>query len=161
MRLKIALDASFVIGLIDDEDRWHNRARGLQAAIVARNSQCYIFDSVLAEVISTLARRIRDKRRETELPALLAQIRAQFPARSITWLYPDLPALYDDVLDLVQQSAGKLNFNDALIALSCRHRGIAYLASFDADFDLVVWLKRLGRVTDIPAKSEAIKPRNT
>ncbi len=151
MRLKIGLDASFVVGLIDEKDVWHTQASALQAAISASNGQCYIFDSVLAEVISTLARRIHEKRRKTDLPVLLAQIRAQFPARSITWLYPDLPTLYDAVLDLVEQSAGELNFNDALIALSCRNRSIPCLASFDVDFDQVVWLKRLAQVTDIPA----------
>jgi predicted nucleic acid-binding protein len=32
---------------------------------------------------------------------------------------------------------------DALIALACRDRNIPYLASFDADFDQIAWLKRV------------------
>ena len=31
----------------------------------------------------------------------------------------------------------ELNFNDALIVLSCQHRGISLIASFDRDFDHV------------------------
>ena len=150
MRLKIGLDTSFVVGLIDDKDVWHVQALALQTAMAAGNSQAYIFDGVLAEVISTLARRTHEKRRTADLPTLLAQIRARFPTRSITWLYPDLPRLYDQVLALVEQSSGELNFNDALLALSCRNRGIPYLASFDADFDTVAWLKRLATPADFP-----------
>lgn len=148
MRLKIGLDTSFVVGLIDEKDLWHAQAVALQTAIAASNGQCYIFDSVLAEVISTLARRTHEKRRTADLSTLLAQIRARFPAKSITWLYPDLPLLYDQVLDLVEQSSGELNFNDALLALSCRNRGIPCLASFDSDFDKVAWLKRLASPAD-------------
>jgi predicted nucleic acid-binding protein len=36
-----------------------------------------------------------------------------------------------------------LNFHDALIALACRERDIPAIASFDADFDQVPWLRRL------------------
>jgi len=58
--------------------------------------------------------------------------------------------LYDQVLALVEQSSGELNFNDALLALSCRNRGIPWVASFDADFDTVAWLKRLATPADFP-----------
>ena len=46
MRLKIGLDTSFVVGLIDEKDVWHVQALALQTAMAAGNSQCYIFDSV-------------------------------------------------------------------------------------------------------------------
>ncbi len=150
MRLKVGLDTSFVVGLIDEKDFWHTQALALEAAIEANDAQCYIFDSVLAEVISTLARRIHEKRRMADLPALLTKIRVQFPARSITWLYPDVPLLYDQVVGLVEQSGGELNFNDALIALSCRNRRIPCVASFDADFDSVGWIRRLAQEIDFP-----------
>ncbi len=150
MRLKVGLDTSFVVGLIDEKDLWHAQALAVEAAIAANDAHCYVFDSVLAEVISTLARRIHEKRRNADLPTLLAKIRAQFPARSITWLYPDVPLLYDQVLELVEQSGGQLNFNDALIALSCRNRRIPCVASFDADFDSVGWIRRLAQEIDFP-----------
>lgn len=82
--------------------------------------------------------------------ALMTALKAKFPTKSIVWLSPDLPSLYDDIITLVQQSSGELNFNDALIALSCRNRNIPFLASFDADFDQVDWLKRLSVPADLP-----------
>jgi predicted nucleic acid-binding protein len=48
-------------------------------------------------------------------------------------------------MEIVIDSSGTLNFNDALIALACRERGIPAIASFDADFDQVPWLRRLAR----------------
>jgi len=46
-------------------------------------------------------------------------------------------------------TCGALNFHDALIALTCRERKIADIASFDADFDQVTWLRRLVRPEDV------------
>jgi predicted nucleic acid-binding protein len=45
---------------------------------------------------------------------------------------------------------GNLNFNDALIALSCHHRDIPFIASFDRDFDNVPWLQRIAKPEDLP-----------
>ena len=151
MPMKIGLDTSFVIGLLDEHDLWHAPALALQAAFQTDDCRLFVFDCVLSEVISTLARRTHEKRRAAELPELIKQLKAQFPAKSITWLYPDLPQLYDEVLALVEQSGGELNFNDALIALSCKNRGILLLASFDADFDKVSWLRRIAQPPDLTA----------
>jgi predicted nucleic acid-binding protein len=43
----------------------------------------------------------------------------------------------------MRSSGGELNFHDALIALACRDRDIPAIASFDADFYQVPWLRRL------------------
>ena len=151
MPMKIGLDSSFVIGLLDGHDLWHAPALALQAAFQTDDCRLFVFDCVLSEVISTLARRTHEKRRPADLPELIKQLKAQFPAKSITWLYPDLPQLYDEVLALVEQSGGELNFNDALIALSCKNRSIPFLASFDADFDKVSWLRRIAQPPDLTA----------
>lgn len=49
----------------------------------------------------------------------------------------------------MRSGGGELNFNDALIALACRERGIPAIAGFDADFDRVPWLRRLARPEDL------------
>ena len=49
----------------------------------------------------------------------------------------------------MRSSSGALNFNDAIIALACRERGIPAIASFDADFDPIPWLRRLARPEDV------------
>jgi predicted nucleic acid-binding protein len=52
-------------------------------------------------------------------------------------------------LALIEQTKGELNFNDALIVIACRERRIPRLASFDADFDKVAWLKRVASAGDL------------
>lgn len=68
-----------------------------------------------------------------------------------TWIFPDVPHLYPEGLDLIRSSSGALNFVDALIAPACRERDIPAIASFDADFDQVGWLRRLARPEDVTA----------
>ncbi|MCC7362307.1 MAG: type II toxin-antitoxin system VapC family toxin [Anaerolineales bacterium] len=143
MTNKIALDTSFVLGLLDRQDLWHERAEQLKTQLAAYGWQPVVFDCVISEAISTIAHRTHERRRGAETGELLSRLRNEFPAHSIVWVYPDLPRLYESVVDLVEGSSGALNFNDALIALSCRNRKIIYLASFDSDFDQVAWLKRI------------------
>jgi predicted nucleic acid-binding protein len=149
MSIKVGLDTSFVLGLIDDQDLWHPQAQVLQAVLDANEFHTYIFDCVLAEVISALARRTHEKRRTAAFSELTTRIRTRFPTKAITWLYPDLPANYDAVLSIVEQSTGELNFNDALIVISCRKRGIPFVASFDSDFDHVQGLTRVVKPEDL------------
>lgn len=150
MPIRVALDTSFVLGLIDEQDVWHAQALNLQVKLDTSDFQIYIFDCVLAEVISLLARRTHEKRRTALFPDLAGRLRARFPTKVITWLYPDLPAMYDDVLAMVVLHGGELNFNDALIAVSCQKRNLTWLASFDSDFDRVPWLKRVAQPIDLP-----------
>ena len=144
------LDTNIVVGLLDTQDVWSERALELRAALKAHDCEPVIFDCVLAEVVSILARRTHEKRRVRQLAPLLDQLQAQFPSRSIVWLNPDLPKLYDEIVALVKQPDGELNFNDALIALSCRLRGFKFIASFDSDFDRVDWIKRIAQSIDLP-----------
>ncbi len=96
-----------------------------------------------------MARRTHEKRRTAAFSQLSARLKDRFPTKVVTWLYPDLPAQYDAVLSIVEQSNGELNFNDALIVLSCRIRGIQRLASFDADFDQIEGLHRIAHPDDV------------
>ena len=67
----------------------------------------------------------------------------------ISWTGNKTRRLYMDVIDLVCQSSGQLNFNDALIALICRDRKIEAITSFDQDFDQIAWLKRIAKPEDL------------
>jgi predicted nucleic acid-binding protein len=91
---------------------------------------------------------------------LLDRLNDQVTGDAITWVLPDIPRLYPEVLTLIRSSSGALNFNDALIALACRERGIAAIASFDADFDGVPWLQRLAHPEDAAPSPETGKPKD-
>jgi len=138
-----------LVGLINPHDLWRNRALDLRDALLTTGNELVYFDCVAAEAISAAARRLREKGRVADVEALLDRLSAQVPVETITWILPDVPRLYLAVLDLVRSSSGELNFNDALIALACRERSILAIASFDADFDQVAWLRRLARPEDV------------
>ena len=76
-------------------------------------------------------------------------IDTSYPTKDILWVLPDVPILYTEIIELVRSSRGELNFNDALIALSCRHRSIPLIASFDRDFDQLSWLQRVAQPDDL------------
>ncbi|RMF30175.1 MAG: PIN domain-containing protein, partial [Chloroflexi bacterium] len=57
--------------------------------------------------------------------------------------------LYREIVDLVRDTLGSLNFHDALIALECRNLGIPWIATFDNDFDHISWLERLSSPADV------------
>lgn len=143
------IDTSVLIGLLDPKDVWHDPAMALKRALQAHQADVAVFDCVLAEAISTMARRIHEQRRVADLDHLLNRILADYLPEDILWVLPDAPALYSDIVELVRSSDGELNFNDALIALSCQHRGIPFIASFDQDCDNVAWLQRLAKPDDL------------
>jgi len=140
----VAIDTSVLIGLIDARDVWHSAALQLQAALRAAQLAPVHFECTVAEALSTLARRLREQRRVQELPGLFDRIEATLPPEQLTWVFPDVPRLYQQILALMRTSEGELNFNDGLIAFACRERQIRLLASFDRDFDRLPWLTPYG-----------------
>lgn len=74
---------------------------------------------------------------------LVERVHGIIPEPMIVWTSGDVQRLYPKIVDLMQQTSGRLNFHDALIALKCRELQIASLLSFDADFDALNWIDRL------------------
>jgi len=143
MTPKVGIDTSIVIGLLDERDVWHARSVALLEALEAANMMTTYFDCVMAEAISTLSRRLHEKRRDADLNMLVDRLLAQFPAEDLFWITPEIPKVYTSVIELIRHYSGELNFNDALLAIACRDYDIPLLASFDPDFDKVPWLKRI------------------
>jgi predicted nucleic acid-binding protein len=147
--IRIGIDTSVLIGLLDPKDVWHEPATALKQALKAHGADVAVFDCVLAEAISTMARRIHEQRRTADLDRLVTRLLTDYPTEDILWVLPDVPVLYTEIVELVRSSHGELNFNDALIALSCHHRGIPLIASFDRDFDQLSWLRRVAQPDDL------------
>ena len=145
----IAIDSSLLTALLVPNDVWHTPASEVWQALKTHEYTPVYFDCVAAESISTIARRLHEKGWAAQFPALIDQLNDRVPLEHINWLLPDVPRLYPAVLDLMRSSSGELNFNDALIALACRERGIPAIASFDGDFDRVPWLRRVAAPADV------------
>jgi predicted nucleic acid-binding protein len=149
--VRVAVDSSVLVGLINPRDLWRGRALALRDALLATGADLLYFDCVVTESVSVATRRLQEKGRLADVQPLLDRLNVQVPSEAITWILPDVPHLYSAVLDLIRSSSGALNFHDALIALACRERSIPAIASFDADFDQVGWLRRLARPEDVTA----------
>jgi predicted nucleic acid-binding protein len=147
--VEIAIDSSVLVGLLVPNDVWYPRAAELWTDIERAGHKGVVFDCVVAETVSVAVRRLREKSRVADIPALLSRLCTEMPHETLTWILPDVPRLYPQVLELIGSSSGELNFNDGLIALCCRERGIPAIASFDSDFDLLPWLRRISTSSDI------------
>ncbi len=147
----IVVDSSLLVALLVPNDAWHSQAVTLWEALKVAGYIGIYFDCVVAETVSVAVRRLYEKGLRDDVQQLLDRLHAQTPPQSITWIFPNVPRLYTDILALIHSSSGELNFNDALIALACRERGIPAIASFDADFDQVTWLKRVAEPGDLPS----------
>ncbi len=152
--MEIAIDSSVLVALLVPNDVWHSQAVNLWEAVKAAGCIGIFFDCVAAEAVSAAVRRLHEKGLTAEVQALLHRLNVQVPLDAVTWILPDVPHLYPQVLDLIRTSSGELNFNDALIALACRERGIPAIASFDADFDRIIWLKRVAEPADVEPTHE-------
>jgi predicted nucleic acid-binding protein len=156
--VRIAVDSSVLVALIDPRDIWRAQALALLGALLDAHITPVYFDCVAAEAVSAATRRLHEKGRSAEVQALLDRLNAQVSIEVLTWILPDVPELYPQALDLIRASLGELNFNDALIALACRERDISAIASFDADFDQVTWLRRVAKPADVITMHEPLKP---
>ncbi|MBN1877400.1 MAG: type II toxin-antitoxin system VapC family toxin [Anaerolineae bacterium] len=147
--MQIAVDTSVLVAWLNHDDVWNIPARALKKFFLENNIQPTYFDCAVSEAISAAVRRLHEKKRGHEVVTLFTRLETLVPAELITWILPDVPRLYSAALDLMRTSSGELNFNDALIALACREREIPAIASFDADFDQVAWLKRVAKLEDV------------
>jgi predicted nucleic acid-binding protein len=140
--VEVVIDSSVLVGLLVPNDLWHSQAVALWEAIKAAGHVGLFLDCVAAESVSVATRRLQEKGRLADVQPLLDRLNVQVPSEAITWVLPDVPHLYPEVLDLIRSSSG---------ALACRERSIPAIASFDADFDQVGWLRRLARPEDVTA----------
>jgi predicted nucleic acid-binding protein len=147
--LRVAVDASVLVALINPTDLWRSRAISLKQALLERQAELVYFDCVVIEAISAMTRRLQEKKRGEDTALLVGHLTEQVPVEEITWILPTVQRFYGETLDLIQASKGTLNFNDALIALACREIRIPSIASFDTDFDTISWLQRLSRPEDL------------
>lgn len=149
MSKQAAIDSNVLVALVDQQDKWHHRARALHAALKAEGAHLVYFDCVLNETISVMARRADEQKRSAEFPSLLDQLLGQVPGDVVTWISGDTRRLFGRIVELVRHTGGALNFHDALIALSCQELGIAAMVSFDQDFDLVTGLTRVATPDEV------------
>jgi predicted nucleic acid-binding protein len=142
---KAILDSSFLVALIDEKDKWRNTAVLIQKALKKKKARLVYLDCVVNEMISVIARRLEEKGRSQEFTLALQKMEQAIPAKRITWMYPEVRRLYPEILIVIKEHEGKLNFHDALMVLAAREMDIPHIVSFDQDFDEVEGIERIGK----------------
>jgi predicted nucleic acid-binding protein len=132
------LDANVLVAWIDAADSLHARAHDLMNQLEQDgDTEPVLLDVLVGEAVSVLCRRFRERRRSGDLAAMLADFRRRIDPSAIMWVGSEAERLYEGILDLVASTGGKLNFNDAFIAVLQKEVRIGPVATFDAGFDAV------------------------
>jgi predicted nucleic acid-binding protein len=131
------LDANVLVAWIDSADSLHARAHNLLKQIEEDGIEPVLLDVLVAEAVSVLCRRFRERRQRGDLAAMLAEFRRRIDPSTIQWVGAEAERLYEGILDQVASTEGRLNFNDALIVVLQREGRIGQVATFDAGFDAV------------------------
>ena len=120
MTRRLCLDTNYLVSLFDDTD-----------------------------LFAVLARRSRQTGTAEAFPALTDRALQAIQETTVTWLYPYLPLWYSRCLGIMRETQGHLSFHDALIVVAMQELGFSALLSFDAGFDEVVSINRLGSTNEV------------
>lgn len=130
---KVALDANVIIGWIDEGDSLNARSVQLIDQIHDAGDSSTLLDFTVAEAVSVICRRtVERKRNVPNLPSILDTVDEWFALKEIEFVQKELEVLYPDVLNIIRQSGGALNFNDAALVALQPEGVIGEVATFDA-----------------------------
>ena len=141
--LRAIVDSNVLIAHVNPADSLHRAAVALIATATQAQFEIVYLDCSIAESLSVIARRLEEKKRMNEFGEFADKLFEIAPEEIWEWFFPEIPRLFNSVIETMRQTSGQLNFNDALIVAACRELGITTLLSFDADFDSIAGLTRL------------------
>jgi predicted nucleic acid-binding protein len=141
---EVVLDANVLVALLYQADVHHDRAQDLVDRLERDGSTVAMLDFLVYEAVSVLCRRARERKTSPpDLAAVLTAVRGWFRDGQVRAAAHEATRLVDDVLDVIDQTGGTLNFNDALVAVLQREGSIDQLASFDPGFDALPDFRRI------------------
>ncbi len=130
---KVALDANVIIGWLDEGDSLNARSVELIHRIHNGGDSSTLLDFAVAEAVSVICRRtVERKRNVPNLPSILDTVDEWLVREEVEFVQKELEILYPDVLSVIRQSGGALNFNDAALVALQREGIIGDVATFDA-----------------------------
>ena len=130
---EVVLDANVIVGLLDAQDVWNERARRLVRELHVQGHSILVLDLIAAEALSVICRRaIERKVKAPDTGKVIAAIREWQRLGVMAFVSHDIETRFEQILDEVAASDGALNFNDALLVVLQRERSIQQVATFDA-----------------------------
>jgi predicted nucleic acid-binding protein len=118
MAREIVLDANVIIAQLDGADTLAVRAQELTERLSGEGAEPVLLDFLVAEALSVICRRARERKgTPPELAAVLGVVREWVSSGAIRWVARDAESLWTEILDVIERSQGRLNFNDALLVV--------------------------------------------
>lgn len=134
-RLVVALDANLLVALLHGRDVHHAAANAVVEEIARRGAAMVFFDVMVHEAVSVLCRRSREgKVAPPKLVDCLEQVRAWFVDEKIAVVAHLIDGAVAEILEIIETTGGRLNFNDAFLVVLQRRGGFDMLATFDQGF---------------------------
>ena len=131
---KIVLDANVIVGWLDQSDSLNARATKVLDDIHSAGDSYLLLDFIVEEAVSVACRRAcQRKTNAPDLPGILEKVKRLYQRNEIEFVHGEIEDLYPEVLEVVGQSGGTLNFNDAALIALQRHGLIGDIATFDAN----------------------------
>jgi predicted nucleic acid-binding protein len=141
---EVVLDANVIVALLYAADAQHQRAHALVDRLEREQHSVVLVDFLVLEALSVLCRRATERKTTPpDLQAAITVIRGWFEGSEVRFLARESERLAADVLDVIAESGGELNANDALLVVLEREGAIDNLASFDSGFDDVEGFRRI------------------
>ena len=132
--MKIFLDSSFIIALVNDNDSLHERA--LEYLELTESNECYISNLIINEVITVIGDKLG-------LEIAVSAYGLLISVFNIVNEY-DLADFNSNVMLLYETYKTKLSFTDSSIVYIMEEKGINNLLSFDKEFKRVKSIKLIG-----------------
>lgn len=143
----VCLDSNYLIALFDQRDVWHQEAVRVHEVLRDRQAPAITPDCVINEVLTVFSRRCRERGHPDAFAQLAERLLQVVPEEAVTWLYPHVPRWFGRCVTVMRETAGALNFHDALLGVAADELGYRAIVSFDTGFDLLASLKRLDSAT--------------
>ena len=140
---KVLLDTNFIIALVDSKDQYHKKALEIESRIKKKEIEIICMDCIVNEVYSVIARKLIERKMSKEFSMMANLIMNFFKNIDVINAYRYLPKIHSEVVTLMCQTEGRLNYHDALIALSLKEEDIKSIVTLDNDFDEIEWLVRI------------------
>jgi len=132
---EVVLDANVIVALLYADDSQHQRAVDLTTRLEGEGHSIVLVDFIAFEALSVLCRRAAQRKTTPpDLAAAVARMRSWFDNGEVRFLAHEAEHLATSILDVVTDSQGVLNANDALLVALQRQGTIDVLATFDKGF---------------------------
>ena len=130
----VVLDANVLIAHFDQHDSLHGQASALLQSLREREHDVQLLDFVMNEAVSVLCRRAAQRSTyPPELETILGKILVLYDDGEIEFLSGQIEQHFRSIIEVVRESSGRLNFNDATLCVLQRQGVIAEVATFDQE----------------------------